>query len=175
MGCRCPLHLSRSPPPTCLFACLHASRNVWPACVPHRIHAPMQARVGARACACARAACSPALGRGLRPFHLRRLLIPGRPRACLIRLPDSLQPFPPFSPERGSAFCLPRRLIDFRPFSPVARLKSPVTRRPAIQPGAGATVGRCLPAVRVCQVWGVEVQHMSRKLDDCRLFFRFQD
>jgi hypothetical protein len=29
--------------------------------------------------------------------RLRRLPIPGRPRACLPRLPDSLQPFPPVS------------------------------------------------------------------------------
>jgi hypothetical protein len=71
------------PPPTCLFARLHAPRIVWPACAPHcvarivphcvaRIHASMQARIGARACACARAACSPALGRGVRSFRLRQ-------------------------------------------------------------------------------------------------------
>ncbi len=33
---------------------------------------------------------------------------PYRPRACLLRLPDSLQPFPPVSPERGGASRLPR-------------------------------------------------------------------
>jgi hypothetical protein len=39
-----------------------------PHCVA-RMQASHLARVGARACACARAACSPALGRGLCPFH----------------------------------------------------------------------------------------------------------
>ncbi len=58
--------------PTCLFARLHAPRIVWPACVQHcvaRIHARMHACVGARACACARAACSPA--RPARPGCVR--------------------------------------------------------------------------------------------------------
>jgi hypothetical protein len=69
-----------------------ASRIVWPACVPHcvaRIHARMHACVGGRACACARAACSPAPGRGLCPFRLRRLPITGRPR---VPSPPARQP-----------------------------------------------------------------------------------
>jgi hypothetical protein len=88
------------------------------ACVPHSV-ARIHACVGARACACA--ACSPELGRGLCPFRLRRLPRTGRPRACPPRLPARLPPILPASPEGGGASCLPRRLIDFR-------LRSPVTR-----------------------------------------------
>jgi hypothetical protein len=62
------VHMTFSP--TCLFARLHAPRIVWPACKPA---ANDFARVGAHACACARAACSPALGHGQCPFRLRRL------------------------------------------------------------------------------------------------------
>ncbi len=95
-----------------------SSRIVWPAftpaCKPALAFAlaPAPARPAARARACPfrlrrrrlpipGADLSPALGRGLCPF---RLPIPGRPRACLPRLPYSLQPFPPVSPERGGAF-----------------------------------------------------------------------
>jgi hypothetical protein len=127
--CRCPHDLSRSLPPTCLFARLHASRN---------------ARVGAGGCACACAACSPELGRGLCPFRLPRT---GRPRACLPHLPDSLQPFPPVSPQRGTAFGspLPANLpSSCRRYAPV---RSP---KPAIQPAPAlplvAAFPLCAPA-----------------------------
>ncbi len=64
----------------------------------------------------------------------------------------------------------PRPLIDYRSFSPVtryARLAATRTRDPA---RGGATVGRCLPAVGACQVWGLGVQHRHRSLDDCPPF-----
>ncbi len=77
---------------------------MWPACVPHcvaRIHARMHACVGAwvrparphlgAACVCSDC----------------RLPIPGRPCACLPRLPARLPPLPPVSPERGGASCPP--------------------------------------------------------------------
>ncbi len=147
------------------FACVpHCVARIVPHCVA-RIHSPMQARVGVRACACARAACSPALGRGLCPFRLRHRT--GRRRACLPRRPDSLQPFPPVSPERGGAFGSSppaNRLSTCRRY---ACLAVPKTRDPA---RAGATVGRNLPAVRACQVWGLVVQHRRRSLDDCPPF-----
>ncbi len=87
----CPVHS------TYLYVCRftmcgpHASRIVWPAFTP---------------------ACKPALASvrsvpSVRPFR-QELPIPGRPRACLPRLPDSLQPFPPVSPEQGGASRLPR-------------------------------------------------------------------
>jgi hypothetical protein len=108
--CRCLLDLPRlSHLPVCLHVCMrlamcgsHASRNVWsaftPACKP--------ALAVALAPAPARPP-RPRLGAGC-PFCLRRLPIPGRPRACLPRLPDSDQPFPPVSPEWGGASRLPR-------------------------------------------------------------------
>jgi hypothetical protein len=94
----------------------------------------------------------------------------GRPRACLPLLPDSLQPFPPVSPERGGAFCLPgpaNRLSFAEPRDSFAKPRGSPTRDPA---RAGATVGRCLPAVRAYQVWGLGVQHRHRSLDDCPPF-----
>jgi hypothetical protein len=113
-----------------------------------RMQASDLARVGARACADARAACSPALGRGLRPFRLRRepavraRAFPACPTAC--------------SPSRLSLLsgaarsAPPRRLIDFRLRSPVTRLRSPVARRPAIQPALAlpsvAAFPLCAPA-----------------------------
>jgi hypothetical protein len=153
--------------PTCLFARLHASRIVWPACKPA---ASDVARVGARACACARAVCSPALGRGPCSFRRRRRrILVGHP-ACLPRRPGRLQPIPPVFPERGGAFGLPSAgysTIVFPPVCPSCRRYAPKTRDPA---RAGATVGRCHPAVRACQVWGLGVQHQRRNLDDCPPF-----
>ncbi len=164
-------------------------------------------RVGGRACACARAACSPALGLSLPlnaepPTHRFNrpisgdlpavsggigLLAPGRaaglriwhparprlgfpipiPSARVPRLPDSLQPFPPVSPERGGAFGPPppaNRLSSCRQY---ARPAATRTRDPA---RAGAAVGRCHLDVRACQVWGVGVQQRRRSLDDCPPF-----
>jgi hypothetical protein len=60
----------------------------------------------------------------------------------------------------------PRRLSGSPPPASCrryARRYAPKTLDPA---RAGATVGRCLPAVRACQVWGLWVQHWRRKLDD---------
>ncbi len=134
----------------------HASRIVWPAFTP----ASKPALAVALAPAPARPA-RPRLGAGC-PFRLRRLPRTGRPRACL-----PLRPFPPVSPERGGASCLPRpanRLSSCRQY---ARLAAPQTRDPA---RASATVGRSLPAVRACQVWGLGVQHRRRDLDDCPPF-----
>ncbi len=125
-------------------------------------------------------AVSPAPGRGLCPFHQRRypdshtsdcrLPIPGRPRACLPRLPASLQPFPPVSPERGGASRLPpaaNRLSFWQPRDSFAKPRGSPTRDPA---RAGAAVGRCHLDVRACQVWGVGMQHRHRSLDDCPPF-----
>jgi hypothetical protein len=115
---------------------------------------------------------SPALGRGLFPFRQRRfpdIDIPSA-RACLPRLPDSLQPFPLVSPERGGAFGSPppaNRLSFIQPRDSFAKPRGSPTRDPA---PAGATVGRCLPAVGACQVWGLGVQHRRRSLDDCPPF-----
>jgi hypothetical protein len=59
----------------------------------------------------------------------------------------------------------PRRLIDYcLPGTPVLLPAPTKTRDPA---RAGATVGRCLPTVRACQVWGFGVQHRRRSVDDC--------
>ncbi len=115
-----------------------------------RIWHPARPRLGA---ACVRSDC--------------RLPIPGRPRACLPRLPGSLQPFPPVSPERGGASCLPRpaiRLSFWQPRDSFAKPRGSPTRDPA---RAGATVGRFHLDVRACQVWGLGVQHRRRSSNDC--------
>ncbi len=149
---------------TCPFARLHASRIVWPACVSHCVAASDVARIGARASACARAVCSPTLGRGLGPVRRRRRrVLVGHP-ACLPRLPASLQFFPPVPPERGGAFCLSRRLIDFRSGShvtPQSRLKLAPQPFPFSQRrnGNGGTIGRCPPHAHACQVWGLGCRH----------------
>jgi hypothetical protein len=155
--------------PTCLFARLHAPRIVWPAFTPQ---------------------CKPALALALAPAPARparpRLgagCVPpvcadhrtGRPRACLPRLPDSLQPFPPVSPERGGAFGsspTANRLSTCRWYACLVRLSitgvfATRTRNPA---RGGATVGRCLPAVRACRVWGLGVHHRRRSSNDCPPF-----
>jgi hypothetical protein len=91
----------RSLPPTCLFARLHASRILWPAC--SRIVWPAckpaasdVARVGARACA--RGVCSPARGRGLSTVRRRRR------RVYLARAP--CVPSPPACPPAALPACL---------------------------------------------------------------------
>jgi hypothetical protein len=152
---------------TCFTTCPCARLDiVWPACKPA---ANDDGRIGARTCACARAVCLSALGRGLCPFRRRRRRVRLGHPVCLSRRPACLPPFPPVSPERGGAFCLPRRLFDFRSFSPVTRLRSPVTRRPAIQPEPALPSVATFP-LRACQVWGLGVQHRCRQLDDCPLF-----
>ncbi len=119
---------------------------------------------------------APGRAAGLRIWHAARprlgFPIPNtvRARGCLPRLPDSLQPFPPVSPERGGASCLPRpanRLSFIQPRDSFAEPRDSPTRDPA---RAGATVGRSLPAVRACQVWGLGVKHWCRSLDDCPPF-----
>jgi hypothetical protein len=139
-----------------------SSRIVWPAFTPQ--------------CKPALAlALAPAPARPARP-HLGAVCVPsvcartGRRRACLPRLPDSLQPFPTVSPERGGAFGSPppaNRLSFIQPRDSFAEPRDSPTRDPA---RAGATVGCCLPAVRACQVWGLGVQHRRRSLDDCPPF-----
>ncbi len=117
-GCHCPLDLSRSLPPTCLFARLHASRimcgphasrNVWPTCKPA---ASNLARVGARAHTCACAACSPELGRGMCPFRLP---------AAGVSWSGTLRAFPACPPA-----CSPSRLSLM---SRVVRLVAPPANR----------------------------------------------
>ena len=160
--------LSRSLPPTCLFARLqrpalcspHASRIVWPAftpaCTPALALAlapaperPARPRLGA---ACVRSDC--------------RLPIPGRPRACLPRLPARLPPFPPVSPERGGASLSPRRLIDFRLGKGWPRLGKvwPQISRPSrVFSSDGGAVGRCPLHARACHVWGLGCRHRRRQ------------
>ncbi len=63
---------------------------MWPACKPAASDDGADGRIGARACACARAICSPALGRGLGPVRRRRRrVLVGHP-ACLPH-----RPYPP--------------------------------------------------------------------------------
>jgi hypothetical protein len=129
--------LSTSPvpfsPSTCQFAHLHAPRIVWPAS--SRIVWPAFTPQ-----------CKPALALALAPAPAR----PARPRLGAVCVPSvcartgrRARAFPACptacSPSRlsllsGARPAPPRRLIDFRSFSPVTRLRSPVTRRPAIQP-----------------------------------------
>jgi hypothetical protein len=52
-------------------------------------------------------------------------------------------------------------------WQPRDRRAATPTRDPA---RADATVGRCLPVVRACQVWGLGVQHRRRNLIDCPPF-----
>jgi hypothetical protein len=95
---------------------------------------------------------APGRAAGLRIWHPARprlgfpIPIPSA-RACLPRLPDSLQPFPPVSPERGGASCLPRpanRLSSCR----YARPAFPKTRDPANQQSAWLADPRSSPRRR---------------------------
>jgi hypothetical protein len=142
--------LCRSLPPICLFARLHAP-CLRPACPalrgPHasQLAASDLARVGARACACARAACSPALGRGLCPFRsdfqpaVRARAFPACPTAC--------------SPSRLSLLSGAARSTPPPPAIQLSscRLQTPnCRRRPAIQPAPAppsvAAFPLCAPA-----------------------------
>jgi hypothetical protein len=145
--CGCPHVLSHLSVHT--FACVpHCVARMHPAlCGPAcKPAASDVARVGARACACARVACS----RGLCPF---RPAAAGR-GLCPPRRPASLQPFPPVSPERGTAFTSPPpaiRLSSSRRYARLVAGTPPKTRDPA---HAGATVGRCLPLCAQCGASG---------------------
>jgi hypothetical protein len=137
------------------FACApqvcgpHASRIVWPAftpqCKPAR---PARPRLGA---VCVPSVCA-RTGRRARAF-------PACTTAC--------------SPSRLSLLsgaarsAPPRRLIDYRLPAGTLSCRDAPPRDPA---PAGATVGRCLPAVRACQVWGLGVQHRRRSSNDCPPF-----
>ncbi len=113
------------------------------------------------------------------PAMLRLLLAPAPVRPARPNLGAALVPFDPPPPAvgcaqhahpAGLAACSPsglsslsgaprstppRRLFDFRSgfhVTPSCRRYAPKTPDPA---RAGATVGRCLPAVHACQVWGL--------------------
>jgi hypothetical protein len=155
------------------FACApHCVARMRPAlCGPHASQPPATSLVLALALAPAPvrparpssgAGCVPSVCADFPESAVRAHAIP----ACR---PAARQPaaFPPVSPERGGAFCLPCPNNDDtrrRWHVPKRRRGSSPRRRP------GATVGRCLPAVRACQVWGLGVQHRRRSLDDCPPF-----
>jgi hypothetical protein len=155
---------------TCVHSHLPVSSHVcvvWPACIPHCV-ARMQA---SRCRACWRSR-----------LHLRPRGLLARAQAQAVHLPSAPIPepavrahafpagLPAGRPSRLSLLGGAARLVAL-PVRPSCRRYAPKTRDPA---RAGATAGRCLPAVHACQAWGLGVQHRCRKLDDCpRFHLRF--